>query len=203
MGLVSGDGFAVFDLVEQIIRQDPEVAVLVGTDMNVAGWRCVPDVIVVAKADKAGLALRASVPASVVRAVIELDSPSSLEVHLKAYVAAYPRVDIPLLMIMNSRTGEIEVHTNIIHGRYTESTRYAYGDTVQFGPWAIRTEWPTYLVRANPYLVKDDEGHTRLVWGDGGPIRMVWGEAPGRPTHPASDDGPGWLVSVFRRLFRR
>ncbi|MFF4275981.1 hypothetical protein [Streptomyces sp. NPDC001536] len=42
-------------------------------------------------------------------------------------------------MIVDPRTGTIEVHSDPCKDRYSSKEPYIFGDSVPFGPWVVRT----------------------------------------------------------------
>ncbi|MEV2249907.1 Uma2 family endonuclease [Streptomyces sp. NPDC050147] len=98
-----------------------------------------PDALVIPEAvlDEEGLA----VDATQVLAVIEIVSPSgpdSDDAHGEK-LTEYPAMGIEHYMIVDPRTGTIEVHSEPCAGRYGNKEPYIFGDEVPFGPWAVET----------------------------------------------------------------
>jgi Uma2 family endonuclease len=85
--------------------------------------------------DEEGLA----VDATQVLAVVEIVSPSSPNNDYVEKLADYPQMGIALYLIVDPRTGIIEVHSDPCKGRYTRKDPYIFGDSVTFGPWTIDT----------------------------------------------------------------
>ncbi|MFF8022505.1 Uma2 family endonuclease [Streptomyces sp. NPDC007896] len=85
--------------------------------------------------DEEGLA----VDATQVLAVIEIVSPSSPSNDYSEKLAEYPAMGIPHYMIVDPRTGAIEVHSAPCKDRYLDKDPYIFGDTVPFGPWSLET----------------------------------------------------------------
>jgi Uma2 family endonuclease len=96
-----------------------------------------PDAVVIPEAalDEEGLA----VDAAEVLAVVEIVSPSNPHDDYVEKLAAYPAMGIAHYLIVDPRTGTIEVHSDPCKGRYTRRDAYIYGDPVPFGPWTVRT----------------------------------------------------------------
>ncbi|MGI5375642.1 Uma2 family endonuclease [Streptomyces sp. CA-251387] len=96
-----------------------------------------PDAVVIPEAvlDEEGLA----VDATQVLAVVEIVSPSNSNNDYVEKLADYPAMGIAHYLIVDPRTGTIEVHSDPCKGRYTRKDAYIYGDVVPFGPWAITT----------------------------------------------------------------
>ncbi|MFI8187348.1 Uma2 family endonuclease [Streptomyces sp. NPDC085946] len=96
-----------------------------------------PDAVVIPEAvlDEEGLA----VDAAEVLAVVEIVSPSSPDNDYIEKLADYPAMGIAHYLIVDPRTGTIEVHSDPCKGRYTRKDAYIYGDSVPFGPWTVDT----------------------------------------------------------------
>ncbi|MGW2639232.1 Uma2 family endonuclease [Streptomyces sp. NPDC001348] len=96
-----------------------------------------PDAVVIPDGvlDEEGVA----VDATQVLAVIEIVSPSNPNNDYIEKLADYPAMGIAHYLIVDPRTGTIEVHSDPCKGRYTRKDPYIYGDSVQFGPWTIET----------------------------------------------------------------
>lgn len=96
-----------------------------------------PDAIVIPEAvlDEEGLA----VDASDVLAAVEIVSPSNPIHDYVEKLADYPAMGIAHYLIVDPRTGTIEVHSGPYRGRYTRKESHIYGDAVPFGPWTIDT----------------------------------------------------------------
>ncbi|MFF3490764.1 Uma2 family endonuclease [Streptomyces sp. NPDC002795] len=102
-----------------------------------AGRMRLPDAAVFPEAafDEDGL----PVDASQVLAVVEIVSPSNPDNDYRDKLADYPAMGIEHYLIVDPRTGTIEVHSDPADGRYRSSEPYIYGDLVPFGPWAVDT----------------------------------------------------------------
>ncbi|MFE6165914.1 Uma2 family endonuclease [Streptomyces sp. NPDC056486] len=99
-----------------------------------------PDALVIPEAvlDEEGLA----VDATQVLAVIEIASPSNPNSNNDNYgekLIEYPAMGIGHCMIVDPRTGTIEVHSEPCAGRYGNKEPYIFGDEVPFGPWSVET----------------------------------------------------------------
>ncbi|MFC5244562.1 Uma2 family endonuclease [Streptomyces atrovirens] len=96
-----------------------------------------PDAVVIPEAvlDEEGLA----VDATQVLAAVEIVSPSSPSNDYDEKLAEYPAMGIPHYMIVDPRTGTIEVHSEPCKGRYSSKEPYIFGDSVPFGPWTVET----------------------------------------------------------------
>ncbi|MEV4040944.1 Uma2 family endonuclease [Streptomyces umbrinus] len=96
-----------------------------------------PDAVVIPEEvlDEEGLA----VDASQVLAVIEIVSPSNPDNDYGAKLTEYPAMGIAHYLIVDPRTGTIEVHSDPCRDRYQHKEPYIFGDTVPFGPWTVET----------------------------------------------------------------
>ncbi|MEU9895661.1 Uma2 family endonuclease [Streptomyces phaeochromogenes] len=96
-----------------------------------------PDAVVIPEdvLDEEGLA----VDASQVLAVIEIVSPSNPDNDYGAKLTEYPAMGIAHYLIVDPRTGTIEVHSDPCRDRYQHKDPYIFGDTVPFGPWTVET----------------------------------------------------------------
>ncbi|MFH9861670.1 Uma2 family endonuclease [Streptomyces sp. NPDC017202] len=96
-----------------------------------------PDAVVVPRhvLDEEGLA----VDATAVLGVVEVTPPSGPGGDLVDKLADYPAMGIPHYLIVDPRTGTVEVHSEPCKGRYTRKDPYIYGDKVPFGPWTVDT----------------------------------------------------------------
>lgn len=108
-----------------------------GIEHPALGRMRLPDAVVVPEAalDEEGLA----VDASQVLAAIEVVSPSNPDNDYRDKLADYPAMGIEHYLIVDPRTGTIEVHSDPANGRYLSKEPYIYGDTVPFGPWTVDT----------------------------------------------------------------
>jgi len=98
--------------------------------------RC-PDALVIPEAvfDEEGLA----VDATQVLAIIEVVSPSNPKNDYAEKLAEYPAMGMAHYMIVDPRTGTIEVHSGPCGNRYQHKDPYIFGDAVPFGPWTVET----------------------------------------------------------------
>ena len=96
-----------------------------------------PDAVVIPEdvLDEEGLA----VDATQVLAVIEIVSPSNPDNDYGEKLAEYPAMGIAHYMIVDPRTGTIEVHSDPCKDRYQNKDPYIFGDAVPFGPWTVET----------------------------------------------------------------
>ncbi|MGV9425162.1 Uma2 family endonuclease [Streptomyces sp. NPDC003656] len=96
-----------------------------------------PDALVIPDAalDEEGIA----VDATQVLAVIEIVSPSNPANDYIEKLAEYPAMGIAHYLIVDPRTGTIEVHSDPCKGRYARKDAYIFGDAVPFGSWLIDT----------------------------------------------------------------
>ncbi|ELS53515.1 Uma2 family endonuclease [Streptomyces viridochromogenes] len=96
-----------------------------------------PDAVVIPRdvLDEEGVA----VDATQVLAVVEIVSPSNPNNDYIEKLADYPAMGIAHYMIVDPRTGTIEVHSDPCKGRYAQKDPYIYGDSVPFGPWTVET----------------------------------------------------------------
>ncbi|MEZ3178233.1 Uma2 family endonuclease [Streptomyces pimonensis] len=96
-----------------------------------------PDAVVIPEAvlDEEGLA----VDATQVLAVVEIVPPSNPNNDYGEKLAEYPAMGIPHYMIVDPRTGTIEVHSSPCGNHYSDKDPYIFGDTVPFGPWTVDT----------------------------------------------------------------
>lgn len=96
-----------------------------------------PDAVVIPEEalDEEGL----TVDAAQVLAAVEIVSPSHPENDYGDKLAEYPAMGIAHYMIVDPRTGTIEVHSDPVKDRYEAKSPYIFGDTVPFGPWTVET----------------------------------------------------------------
>ncbi|WP_369233484.1 Uma2 family endonuclease [Streptomyces sp. R21] len=69
----------------------------------------------------------------------EIVSPSNPDNDYGEKLAEYPAMGIAHYMIVDPRTGTIEVHSAPCSDRYQEKDPYIFGDTVPFGSWTVET----------------------------------------------------------------
>lgn len=96
-----------------------------------------PDALVIPEdvLDEEGLA----VDATQVLAVVEIVSPSNPDNDYGVKLTEHPAMGIAHYMIVNPRTGTIEVHSVPCGDRYRSKDPYIYGDSVPFGAWTVET----------------------------------------------------------------
>lgn len=96
-----------------------------------------PAAVVIPEAtlDEDGIA----VDARQVLAVIEVLSPLVSGNEYDVKLAEYPAMGIPHYMIVDPRTGTIQVHAEPYKGRYSTDVPYIFCDSVAFGPWMVET----------------------------------------------------------------
>ncbi|MFP3988133.1 Uma2 family endonuclease [Streptomyces sp. E11-3] len=96
-----------------------------------------PDAVVIPEAvlDEEGL----TVDATQVLAVIEIVSPSNPNNDYGEKLSEYPAMGIGHYLIVDPRTGTIEVHSEPCRDRYARKDPYIFGDAVPFGPWTVET----------------------------------------------------------------
>ncbi|MCX4905683.1 Uma2 family endonuclease [Streptomyces sp. NBC_00878] len=96
-----------------------------------------PDAVVIPEdaLDEEGLA----VDATQVLAVIEIVSPSNPNNDYVEKLAEYPAMGIAHCVIVDPRTGTIQVHSAPCKNHYQRKDPYIFGDTVPFGPWSVET----------------------------------------------------------------
>lgn len=96
-----------------------------------------PDAVVIPEdvLDEEGLA----VDATRVLAVIEIVSPSNPDNDYGEKLTEYPAMGIAHYLIVDPRTGIIQVHSDLCKDRYQHKDPYIFGDDVPFGPWTLET----------------------------------------------------------------
>ncbi|MEI5103671.1 Uma2 family endonuclease [Streptomyces sp. PmtG] len=96
-----------------------------------------PDAVVIPEAvlDEEGLA----VDATQVLAAIEIVSPSHPENDYGEKLSEHPAMGIEHYMIVDPRTGTVEVHTEPCGSHYRKKAPYIFGDRVPVGPWTVDT----------------------------------------------------------------
>jgi Uma2 family endonuclease len=96
-----------------------------------------PDAVVIPEAvlDEEGLA----VDATQALAAVEVVSPSNPNNDHGEKLTEYPAMGIPHYMIVDPRTGTIEVHSSPCGNHYSHKDPYIFGDMVPFGPWTVDT----------------------------------------------------------------
>ncbi|MFE0172579.1 Uma2 family endonuclease [Streptomyces sp. NPDC059002] len=145
-------GKIVARIIFQILSQDPDAVTLAETrvDHPELGLCRTADLLVMTKeADEQETADFAAF-APDVSVVIEVVSPSDPGRDYVAKLRDYPRMGIPVYVIVDPRDGTITVHsgpdTAAGEPRYADAPRhYKFGDTVQMGAWSVDTaEFPRY-----------------------------------------------------------
>ncbi|MET8692807.1 Uma2 family endonuclease [Streptomyces bauhiniae] len=93
-----------------------------------------PDLSVVPEAalDEDGLAVDASPVMASAEIATEVEDCA-------ARAGVFAAMGIAHYLIVDPRTGTIEVHSDPCKGRYARKDAYIFGDTVPFGPWLIDT----------------------------------------------------------------
>lgn len=96
-----------------------------------------PDAVVIPEEvlDEEGL----TVDAAQVLATIEIVSPSNPDNDYGEKLTEYPAMGIAHYMIVDPRTGTIEVYSNPCKGRYARKDPYIFGDKVPFSVWTVET----------------------------------------------------------------
>ncbi|MFE0347923.1 Uma2 family endonuclease [Streptomyces griseoluteus] len=126
-------------LDEQLLRTHPGYICASGPEIEhpAIGRMRLPDAVVIPEAalDEEGIA----VDATQVLGVVEIVSPSNPHIDYVEKLADYPAMGIAQYLIVDPRTGTIEVHSDPCKGRYARKDAYIFGDTVPFGPWLIDT----------------------------------------------------------------
>ncbi|WP_190014086.1 Uma2 family endonuclease [Streptomyces lucensis] len=126
-------------LDEQLLVTHPGYISVSGPEIEhpALGRMRLPDAIVIPEAvlDEEGIA----VDATQVLAVVEIVSPSNPNNDYVEKLADYPAMGIAHYLIVDPRTGTIEVHSDPCRGRYTAKDPYIFGDSVPFGPWTVDT----------------------------------------------------------------
>ncbi|QJS11807.1 Uma2 family endonuclease [Streptomyces argyrophyllae] len=126
-------------LDEQLLTTHPGYICASGPEIEhpALGRMRLPDAIVIPEAvlDEEGFA----VDAAEVLAAVEIVSPSNPNNDYVEKLDDYPAMGIAHYMIVDPRTGTIEVHSEPCKGRYTRKDPYIYGDSVPFGPWRVNT----------------------------------------------------------------
>ncbi|MFC5805330.1 Uma2 family endonuclease [Streptomyces formicae] len=127
----------------QIREQTPDISAVNDTDMTdpVTGLEKVPDLIAFPTEDVDPQA--ESVNPRAVLLVIEIVSKSNPKNDLVTKLEDYPRMGIPLYVVVDPRNGTIAVHSEPKEGpdglRYRSSIPYAFGDVVPAGKWTFNT----------------------------------------------------------------
>lgn len=126
-------------LDEQLLTTHPGYVCASGPEIEAPalGRMRHPDAVVIPEGvlDEEGVA----VDATQVLAVVEIVSPSNPNNDYIEKLADYPAMGIEHYLIVDPRTGTVEVHSDPCKGRYARKDAYIYGDTVPFGPWTVDT----------------------------------------------------------------
>lgn len=104
-----------------------------------------PDVCVFPEDDL--LTVENHVPAADVRLAVEVVSRSNPENDWEAKLRDYPRMGIPVYLIIDPRQGTIAVYSEPKGGRYTARAAYAFGQDVplpRFGFSIATADFPMY-----------------------------------------------------------
>ena len=80
-----------------------------------------------------------AVDATQALAVIEIVSPSNPNNDYVEKLADYPAMGIAHYLIVDPRTGTIEVHSDPCRNGYARKDPYIFGDAVPFGSWTLDT----------------------------------------------------------------
>ncbi|MEV4505997.1 Uma2 family endonuclease [Streptomyces klenkii] len=128
---------------EQIEAQAPHVTAVNDTDMAdpVTGLEKVPDLMAFVTEDVDPQA--DSVDPRAVRIVVEIVSKTNPKNDLVTKLFDYPRMGVPVYVIVDPRDGTIGVHSDPKPGpdgiRYRHSVPYTFGDTFPAGEWTFDT----------------------------------------------------------------
>jgi Uma2 family endonuclease len=136
-------GLNVRVLRRQIEAQTPHIAAINDTDAEdpVTGLSKVPDLMAIRESDLDHTQRKAD--ARRVLLVAEVVSPRNPRNDLSEKLDDYPRMGIPVYLIVDPRNGTLTVHSEPTQGpdglRYRCTVPYAFGDTVPVGPWTLET----------------------------------------------------------------
>ena len=138
-------GMNVVKLRRQIEAQSPEVVALSDTDTEdpVTGLSKVPDLMAVAEADLDPDSKQ--VNSRDLLLVMEVVSRSNAENALVTKLSHYPRMGVPVYLVVDARKGEgtVTVHSDPQAGPggliYRSSIPSSFGDTVTAGRWLLET----------------------------------------------------------------
>ncbi|MGW7363686.1 Uma2 family endonuclease [Streptomyces sp. NPDC054841] len=128
---------------EQIERQTPAIDTLSDTDVYDpdTGLKKVPDLVAYVPEDIDPQA--EAVDPRAVLLVVEIVSKSNPKNDLVDKLEDYPRMGIPLYIVVDPRNGTIAVHSAPKDGpdglKYRSSIPYSFGDTVPAGQWSFDT----------------------------------------------------------------
>ena len=144
-------GMNVVKLRRQIEAQAPEVVALSDTDTEdpVTGLSKVPDLMAVAEAELNPGSKK--VNSRDLLLVVEVVSRSNAENDLVTKLSHYPRMGVPVYVVVDARKGigTVTVHSDPKQGPgglvYRSSIPYSFGETVTAGRWILETtELVTY-----------------------------------------------------------
>ncbi|WP_030205007.1 Uma2 family endonuclease [Streptomyces sp. NRRL S-87] len=138
-------GLNVVRLRRQIEAQAPEVVALNDTNMHdpATGLTKIPDLMVITEEDADDTAK--TVDPHDVLMTVEVVSPSNSLDDIREKAGDYPRMGIPVYVVVDPRHGKqtVTVHSDPAPGpdglRYRKTVPYAFGDTVVAGRWTLDT----------------------------------------------------------------
>jgi Uma2 family endonuclease len=138
-------GMNVVKLRRQVEAQSPEVVALsdTGTEDPVTGLSKVPDLMAVAETDLNPSSKK--VNSRDLLLVVEVVSRSNAENDLVTKLSHYPRMGVPVYVVVDARkgVGTVTVHSDPKDGPggliYRSAIPYAFGDTVTAGRWTLET----------------------------------------------------------------
>ncbi|MFG2294190.1 Uma2 family endonuclease [Streptomyces sp. NPDC048603] len=138
-------GLNVVRLRRQIEAQAPEVVALNDTNMQdpVTGLTKIPDLMVITEEDADGTVK--SVNSRDVLMAVEVVSPSNSLDDIHGKLGDYPKMGIPIYVIVDPRNKEraVTVHSEPTEGpdgiKYRRSVPYTFGQTVTAGRWTLDT----------------------------------------------------------------
>ena len=138
-------GMNVVKLRRQIEAQSPDVVALSDTDTEdpVTGLSKVPDLMAVPEADLDPGSKK--VNSRDLLMVVEVVSRSNAENDLITKLSHYPRMGVPVYVVVDGRKGvaTVTVHSDPKDGPggliYRSSIPYSFGDTVTAGRWVLET----------------------------------------------------------------
>ncbi|MFD7610455.1 Uma2 family endonuclease [Streptomyces sp. NPDC059828] len=128
---------------DQIREQTPGISAVNDTDMTdpATGLEKVPDLMAFPTEEIDPQA--ESVDPRAVLLVIEIVSKSNPKNDLVTKLEDYPRMGVPLYVVVDPRDGTLAVHSAPKQGpdglRYRSSVPYVFGDTVPAGRWTFDT----------------------------------------------------------------
>ncbi|MCC9306862.1 Uma2 family endonuclease [Kitasatospora sp. RB6PN24] len=136
-------GVNVRVLRRQIEAQTPHVFAINGTDAEdpVTGLSKVPDLMAIAEADLDHSQRKADSRRLLL--VAEVVSPRNPNNDLREKLEDYPRMGVPVYVVVDPRNGSVTVHSEPKEGpdglRYRSSIPYAFGEPVPAGQWTFDT----------------------------------------------------------------